>query len=104
MEQKVLRHVVLFKFNDDTSTESMKEIEQAFMDLRNKIQIIESIEWGKDVSPEGLSQGFTHCFFVTFSSEENRDAYIPHPDHQEFVSLMGSFVEKVLVVDYWACN
>lgn len=104
MEQKVLRHVVLFKFNDGTTTDRVKEIEMAFMDLRNKIHIIESIEWGKDVSPEGLSQGFTHCFFVTFSSEENRDAYIPHPDHQAFVSLMESFVEKVLVVDYWACS
>ncbi len=101
MEEKVLRHVVLFKFLDNVNEESVALIEAAFMDLKNKISAIVSIEWGKNVSPEGLSQDFTHCFFVTFQSEADRDVYLPHPDHRSFGSLLHPFLEKVLVVDYW---
>ena len=71
------------------------------MDLKNKISEIVSIEWGKNNSPEGLNQGFTHCFFVTFKDEADRDTYLPHPDHQAFVKLLKPFLDKVLVVDYW---
>jgi hypothetical protein len=104
IEEKVLRHVVLFKFIDGVNEESIARIEAAFMELKNKISQIVSIEWGTNVSPEGLSQDFTHCFFVTFHSEADRDAYLPHPDHQAFGSLLSPYLEKVLVVDYWAIH
>lgn len=102
MEQSILRHVVLFKFKDNTSIENVEKIEKAFMDLKSKIAVIQSIEWGTDVSPEGISDGFTHCFFVTFNSAQDRDTYLPHPEHKAFGQLLGSFLDKVLVVDYWA--
>ncbi len=102
MEERVLRHVVLFKFYDDVNKESIACIEAAFLELKNKISQIVSIEWGTNVSPEGLSQDFTHCFFVTFHNEADRDAYLPHPDHQAFGDLLRPYLEKVLVVDYWA--
>jgi hypothetical protein len=102
VEEKILRHVVLFKFIDNTTEEKVKEIEKAFIHLKNKIDVIQSIEWGIDTSPEGLSQGFTHCFFVTFSSADDRDQYLPHPDHKAFGRLLEPYLQKVLVIDYWA--
>lgn len=97
----VLRHVVLFKFKEDTTKEQLKEFENAFGALKNKIPEILSYEWGLNNSPEGLEKGFTHCFFLTFKSEEDRAIYLPHPDHKAFVTLIGPSVEDVLVVDYW---
>jgi len=38
---------------------------------------------------------------VTFSSEADRDAYLPHPAHQEFVALATPHRERSLVLDYW---
>ncbi|NNE03564.1 MAG: Dabb family protein [Eudoraea sp.] len=101
MTDSVLRHVVLFKFKEGTSKDQLHEYETAFVALKNKIPEIVSFEWGLNNSPEGLEKGFTHCFFVTFSSEEDREIYLPHPDHQAFVSLIGPSVDDVLVVDYW---
>ncbi|WP_373497667.1 Dabb family protein [Aquiflexum sp.] len=101
---KALRHVVLFKFKDEASEEDIKKVENAFLALPSKIKEIQSIEWGTNNSPEGLDQGFTHCFFLTFASEEDRAVYLPHPDHKAFGSLLGSHLDKVLVVDYWAKN
>jgi hypothetical protein len=69
--------------------------------LPSKIKEIHAFEWGTDNSPEGKAQGFTHCFFVTFKSEKDRDAYLPHEAHLAFIKVAGPHIDKVLVVDYW---
>ena len=97
----VLRHVVLFKFKDGTSAEQVREIEMGFCALPGKIDAIHDFEWGTDVGTQNLSQGFTHCFIVTFISEADRDKYLPHPAHKEFAAMLGQHLDKVLVVDYW---
>jgi len=99
--KKFLRHVVLFNFNEAATAAKIKEIELAFIALPEKISEIHSFEWGTNNSEEKLDKGFTHCFFVTFLSEEDRDAYLPHPAHQAFVKLLDGYVEDVTVVDYW---
>jgi lysophospholipase L1-like esterase len=101
---KKLRHVVLFKFKDDSTPADVARIVAAFRGLPAKITEIDGFEWGTDVSPEGKSQGFTHCFLVTFKTEADRDAYLPHPAHKEFVSIVGPHVDKVCVVDFWGAE
>jgi hypothetical protein len=98
---RLLRHVVLFKFKTTTTEEQVRTIEDAFCALPDKIGTIHDLEWGTDVSVENLSQGFTHCFLVSFLSEADRAAYLPHPDHKAFGTLLGPYLDKVLVVDYW---
>ncbi len=98
---KVLRHVVLFKFKEGTTKEQITHVEDAFRALPGKISAIADFEWGTDVSPEGKAQGFTHCFFLTFRSEADRDAYLPHPAHKEFGSTLRGILDQALVVDYW---
>ena len=100
-EQSVLRHVVLFQFKDGTPAESVRQVENAFRALPDKIDVIQDFEWGTDVSVEGMAEGYTHCFFVTFANEADRDAYLPHPDHSAFGAVLRPHLEKALVVDYW---
>ena len=97
---QVLRHVVLFKFKADTSPEQVQQIVDAFRALPGKIPVIAGFEWGTDVSTENRSDGFTHCFLVTFRTTTDRDAYLLRPEHKAFVELAGPHIEKVLVVDY----
>jgi hypothetical protein len=99
--EKLLRHVVLFKFKSTATPDDVKKIVQAFGELPKKISEIHSFEWGTDVSPEGKSQGFTHCFLVTFKTEKDRDIYLPHAAHKEFVGIVRPHLDGVLVVDYW---
>ena len=98
----VLRHAVFFAFQEDASDEQISEVQQAFSNLPNEIQEIRDYEWGTNNSPENLNKGFTHAFFVTFESEEDRAAYLPHPAHQAFVEVLQPIVKDVFVVDYWA--
>ena len=99
--EKLLRHVVLFKFKKESTPEDIQKVVTAFAALPKQIDTIVDFEWGTDVGVENLSDGFTHCFLVTFRSTEARDAYLPHPAHKKFVDLVKPHLEKPFVVDYW---
>ncbi|MBP7937507.1 MAG: Dabb family protein [Phycisphaerae bacterium] len=98
---KVLRHVVLFKYKDDAKPDQVQASVDAFRALPGKINLIRAFEWGTNVSPEHLDQGYTHVYFLTFTSAADRDAYLVHPAHKEFGASLGPVLDKVAVVDYW---
>ena len=102
-KEALLRHLVIFKFNDDASEADVQKLNDSFNALPDHISVIKDFEWGLNDSPENFHQDFTHCYMITFSSEKDRDSvYTPHPKHQEFVASLQPYVEKVFVVDYWA--
>lgn len=100
----LLRHVVLFKFKDTSTPEQVQEVVRTFSALPDQIDAIYDYEWGTNVSPENLAQGYTHAFLVSFRSEADRDAYLPHPAHKEFGRVLGPHLDKVLVVDFWGSD
>ena len=85
----------------DVSEAQVKEVEDAFCKLPSQIDLIKGYEWGTDCSPEGLQQGLTHCFFLTFHSDADRDAYLVHPAHKAFGKVLGGKASAVTVLDYW---
>jgi hypothetical protein len=97
----MLRHVVLLKFKGEATPADIRNVENAFAALPSKVDAIYDLEWGTDVSVENLQQGFTHCFFVSFRSEADRDEYLPHPAHEQFGNILRPHLDKVLVIDYW---
>lgn len=98
---KTLRHIVLYKFKDELKPQQVQEVIDAFAALPKKIDTVVGFEHGTNVSPEGKSEGLTHCFVVSFRDEKGRDAYLVHPAHLEYVKLAKERREKVVVFDYW---
>lgn len=101
---KMLRHIVMFKFKEASSKEDVQKVVDAFRSLKKSIPQVAAFEYGTDNSPEGLANGFTHCFLVTFRSEADREVYLPHPKHKEFVEVLKPHLDKVQVLDYWAAE
>lgn len=101
-KKTMLRHVVNFKFKETSSAADVQKVVDGFRGLKAKIPEIASFEFGTNNSPEGLNDGFTHCFLVTFKSEKDRDTYLPHPAHKAFVDVLKPHLDKVMVIDYWA--
>ena len=97
-----LRHVVAFKFKQSATGEQIKQVEDAFRELKKKIKEIQDYEWGTNVSKETRNKGCTHGFILTFKSETDRDTYIDHPAHKEFGKLVGPVLDDVFVIDFWA--
>lgn len=96
-----LRHVVIFKYKPEVTAAQLDEINRAFQNLKIAIPQVKEFERGINNSPEGLNKGFTHCYLITFANEADRDAYLPHPAHKQFVELIGGKLEEAFVFDYW---
>jgi hypothetical protein len=99
-----LKHVVAFKFKEGTSKEDIAKLEREFKGLEKKIKVIKGFEAGMNNSPEGLNKGFTHGWILTFNSEEDRNVYLKHPDHDEFGKLAKAMLADVFVIDFWSGN
>ena len=91
-----LQHVVCFKFKSTATADEIKNVEIAFQGLKKKIPQVVSLEWGTNVSKEQREKGFTHCFFLTFKSEQDRDTYINTPSTRPSASSWVRFSRMCL--------
>jgi hypothetical protein len=95
-----IKHVVSFKFKDGADPAKIKHVEEAFAALKGKIPLIQSLEWGTNVSPEKHSHGYTHIWIATFKDAADRDAYLVHPDHKAFAGSLKDVIDDVFVIDF----
>jgi hypothetical protein len=101
-KKEPVRHVVVFKYKQGASDDQIRQVTDAFRELKKKIPGIVSFEHGINNSPEGKNLGFTHVYQLTFEDAKARDAYLPHPEHKKFGELLGrlGILADVFVVDY----
>ena len=98
---KMLIHLVLIQFKDETTPADFQRITDGAYSLQ-AIPGVEALNFGENVSPEGLAQGYSHSLTMKFRRATDRDSvYLPHPIHQKFVQLFVPYTESVLVYDYW---
>lgn len=95
-----LYHVVAIKFKPGATPGQIKNVQDAFAELKTKIPLIQSLHWGTNVSKEKRNKGFTHCFVLTFASEKDRDAYLKDPAHKAFGQVLGPVAEDIFVIDF----
>lgn len=102
MTDSTLRHLVLCRFTDQASAADVAGLAADFASLQHSVPGVLHFEWGANVSPEGLGQGYTHCFRVDFAGAAERDGYLVHPAHLAFVERFKPWLAQVLVLDYTA--
>ncbi|MCI0747335.1 MAG: Dabb family protein [Verrucomicrobia subdivision 3 bacterium] len=95
-----VKHVALLKFKEGTTQEQIDQVFADLMDLTEAIPGIEDYVSGSNNSPEGLSEGFTHGFVITFHDAGARDAYLPHPEHERFKASAMPLIDRVIVFDF----
>jgi Stress responsive A/B Barrel Domain len=95
-----VQHMVVVKFKPDVSE---KAIAQLLDDLRvfwSKTAGITYYAAGSYSSPEGLNQGYTHGFLVTFDNPAARDAYLRDPEHEKVVTRVLPMLDGLLAFDF----
>lgn len=101
INQKMLIHLVLIQFKEDTSIEDLQKITDGAYSLQ-AINGVEDLNYGENVSPEGLGKGYSHSLTMKFAKATDRDSiYLPHPIHKKFVKLFVPHTASVLVYDFW---
>ena len=96
----MIRHLVLFRFRADLPAAQVEEAVAAFRALQWAIDAVKAFEDGTNVSPEGLTQGYTHAFLLGFDTADARDAYLEHPAHKAFLAYIQPLLQEALVFDW----
>lgn len=92
----MVNHLVLFRFRSDVPAQAIEALFAELRLLQQEVAGITGFQGGAYRSGEGLSQGFTHGFCMTFQDEAARDAYLPHPAHQRVVEKLIPMLEDGL--------
>jgi len=99
----VIRHCVFAKFRADVTDAQRAAIFDDLRALEHKLDGVIAMEFGANVSPEGLNKGFGHAFTMDFRDAPCRDAYLAHPDHKaagaKFVAALEGGRDGLIVVD-----
>jgi len=96
----MIRHFGVFKFHPAIDEARISECFAAMEGMVGKIAGLLDFEHGPYQSDEGLNDGFTHGFIMTFDSAESRDAYLPHPIHEAVKDIVVPCLERVIVFDF----
>lgn len=94
-----IQHIVLFKFKPEVTQQKITELLNLLAELQQLIPGITYFAGGPNFSPEGLNQGYTHGFFMTFVSVDARDTYLPHPEHERVKAALFPCIDSVLAFD-----
>ena len=94
-----IQHMVLLKFKPEVTPEKITDLFSQLAQLQQLIPGITYYAGGPYSSPEGLNQGYTHGFLMTFESVDARDAYLPHPDHEWVKAALLPCIDSVIAFD-----
>ena len=94
----MLNHIVMIKFKQTVSQETIGEIEAMLEDLPNKIIEIHSYEFGRDILHSDRSYDF--ALVSLFANKESLQRYQVHPDHQNLLSKLAPLCDHICTVDF----
>lgn len=96
----MVRHFGMFQFKDDVTPAQIDRCFTEMTGMVGKIPGLQAMEHGPYESAEGLNDGFTHGFVMTFESGGHRDAYLPHPEHERVKDIVVPCLARVVVFDF----
>jgi len=95
-----VKHIGVFQFRDSVSQAEIDQCFAALSSMQGRIPGLVDFIHGPYASDEGLNDGFTHGFIMTFESAAARDAYLPHPVHEEVKEVVVPRLERLVVFDF----
>lgn len=96
----MVRHYGVFQFKPEVTESQIDACFASMKGMVGRIPGLEGVEHGPYDSPEGLNEEFTHGFIMTFDTAESRNAYLPHPVHEEVKNVVVPRLERAIVFDF----
>jgi len=96
---KKMYHVLLLRISPHKA-HRMAELAAALEGLRERLPGFLFCTGGPYSSLEGLNQGYTHGFVMTFTDAGARDRYLTHPDHEKLKQDFLPDLESVIAFDF----
>lgn len=96
----MVRHFGMFQFKEGVTASQIDTCFREMKGMIGKIPGLLGMEHGSYESGEGLNDGFTHGFIMSFDTAASRDAYLPHPEHERVKDIVVPCLERVVVFDF----
>lgn len=96
----MVRHFGVFQFKEGVDEAGISRCFAEMVGMVGKIPGLLAMEHGPYESGEGMNDGFTHGFIMSFDSAASRDAYLPHPEHERVKEIVVPCLERVVVFDF----
>ncbi|NPA36991.1 MAG: Dabb family protein [Chlorobi bacterium] len=97
----MIKHIVLFKLKNFATNEEKQvkeqEIKDALLALKDKIEVLKSIEVGINANP---NEDYNIALTTSFESFDDLKTYAEHPDHQAVIPLIRAVLESRACSDY----
>ena len=95
-----VKHYGVFQFKPEITSSRIDTCFREMAGMLGKIPGLLDFHHGPYDSGEGMNDGFTHGFIMTFASPEARDAYLPHPEHERVKTIVVPCLARVIVFDF----
>lgn len=93
----MIKHVVMYKLKDN-SCANKKKLQEKFLSMKGKINVLKSIESGTDFLK--IPRSFDVVLICTFETKEDMKIYDAHPVHLPVKEYVKSVVVKSHSVDF----
>jgi hypothetical protein len=94
----MITHVVMMKFKPEVTTEEIDELEALLDSLPDKIEEIQSYDFGRDVVRSDRSYDF--ALVSIFANLDTLKHYQKHPEHQIVIKKLSVMCSQIAAVDY----
>lgn len=94
----MIRHIVFFKFKENTSNNERETLISSLEDLKDKIEVVRELKVGRDVGNKPNS--YHIALDSVFDTFDDVETYAVHPDHVEVVKMVKEVCESSVKVDY----
>jgi len=96
--EKILNHVLLFKWKDGTPKETLNKSTLLLKGMTEKVEGFLALKY---YNITNSSEEFNMIIIGQYSSEEALKNYESHIDHDKFVEMVIPHLEKFAVNDFW---
>jgi len=94
----MLKHVVLFKFNPDTSEAMIDQLIDGLAALPEQIPEIREFVFGRDII--GSERSYDFALVSMFDDLEAMQRYQGHPEHQKVLVHIKTICGNIIAADF----
>lgn len=98
--QRLLKHVVMMTFKEGAPASGIREVDESFKNLAQKLPMVKGYEWGPAL-PQEQAKTTTHVYVFSFATEKDLADYAQSPEHQRHIKVGADITERVQAVQYW---
>src|ERR1043166_1127300 len=95
----LLRHIVIITFKQEAPADSIKALDDIYVDL-SRGSMVKEFETGVNISSRDTGV-VRHVYMTSFASKEDMDNYRKIPEYSQLFKVSLPIATEVTVADYW---